>query len=414
MQFKKIVSLLTAAGIVSSVFAASTVFASSSENMETLLEDAVNFGITAETFVQEADAQTNMAVQEYKGNGHYIGADIIDGYPGVILVGEVKDEIKLKVDTEVYEDVDDDVIKDLIETAVKNIKEEVKPKNVEMVLPKHNESGFDMNNYVIDVREFEDDIVSVEMNGKTLSMIQNGGIKIFTRDDQTVIIRVDTDDDVILGNYFINGRNSADQPNNDHLASKVMWFFDDAETVTLQAGVNAAIVAPDADVIINSTGCGWIIAEDVTNPGGEWHMVYEADTPGGDTEPTAEPTIEPTAEPTTAPTEEPAEPTTEPTMAPTEEPAEPTAEPEEPEDDIPPKGEFIDATDFRYAYIYGYEPSDDGNGGVILEMAPHNSVTREEVAAMVTRIVDSIKDPANLPQAEPLAISDAAAGEMVV
>ncbi len=423
MKYRKLVSLAAAAGIISSVFAVSPVFASSSENVEELLGGAVNFGITAETFDQRADAQTNIAVQEYNGNGHYIGADIVNGNPGVMLIGEIKgDDIKLKVDTEVYEDVDDEVIEGLIEDAVKNIEEEIKSQEI-IDLPKHNDNGFDQNNYVVDVREIEDDIVAVEMNGRTLSSIQSGGMKIFTREDQTVIIRVDYDDDIDLREYYINGQSSATHAQNDDLSSKVVWLFKDAEEVRLAAGVSGAIVAPDADVIINSTGSGWIIAEDVTNPGGEWHMVYPAETPGASTatptiEPTAEPTVAPTAEPTVAPTaeptEEPANPTEEPTAAPTEEPAnpteeptvEPTSEPAEPEDNIPPRGDFIDATEFRYAYIYGYEPYDDGMGGLILEMGPHNSVTREEVATMVTRIVDSVNGSADIRQATPSAFGD--------
>lgn len=35
------------------------------------------------------------------------------------------------------------------------------------------------------------------------------------------------------------------------------------------------LIAPKATVTINNTSSGWIVADTVTNPGGEWHFVYQ-------------------------------------------------------------------------------------------------------------------------------------------
>ena len=76
------------------------------------------------------------------------------------------------------------------------------------------------------------------------------------------------------------------------------------------------------------------------------------------------------------------EPTPEPTIAPEPEPTE--------EPDIP-GGDFIDPSSFQNAYIFGYEPVLDENGNVLwLVMEPEANTTVEEVAAMVTRIVDQV------------------------
>lgn len=102
----------------------------------------------------------------------------------------------------------------------------------------------------------------------------------------------------------------------------------------------------------------------------------------------------PTVEPTVAPTPEV---TPEPTVAPTEAPA-PTATPEvtpEPTPDTTPtptpaplpSGKEKSYKDFKYAYIFGYEPYDK-DGEVILEMAPEDYMTREQVSAMLVRVDD--------------------------
>ena len=35
------------------------------------------------------------------------------------------------------------------------------------------------------------------------------------------------------------------------------------------------LIAPKATVKIGSTSSGWIVANTVTNPAGEWHFVYQ-------------------------------------------------------------------------------------------------------------------------------------------
>ncbi|MGN0149989.1 MAG: S-layer homology domain-containing protein [Clostridia bacterium] len=91
------------------------------------------------------------------------------------------------------------------------------------------------------------------------------------------------------------------------------------------------------------------------------------------------------------------EPTTEPTVEPTEAPVEPV-----------PSGKPIDLNGVGYAYIFGYEPAiqrvdvTDDEGNVIggkwvaeVQMAPNDAVTREQVAAMIMRLIDQKYDTKN-------------------
>jgi hypothetical protein len=94
---------------------------------------------------------------------------------------------------------------------------------------------------------------------------------------------------------------------------------------------------------------------------------------------------------------------TEPTEAPE---ATPTPEPEATDTPEPiPTGKPIDLSGVGYAYIFGYEPSiqrvdtydEEGNvtGGqwiAEVQMAPDDAVTREQVAAMIMRLLDQKYD----------------------
>lgn len=58
-------------------------------------------------------------------------------------------------------------------------------------------------------------------------------------------------------------------------ASTVIFNMPNAKTVNIESGIFGVLIAPNATVNIGSTSSGWIVADTVTNPGGEWHFVYQ-------------------------------------------------------------------------------------------------------------------------------------------
>ena len=58
-------------------------------------------------------------------------------------------------------------------------------------------------------------------------------------------------------------------------ASPVIFNMPNAKTVNIESGIFGVLIAPNATVNIGSTSSGWIVADTVTNPGGEWHFVYQ-------------------------------------------------------------------------------------------------------------------------------------------
>lgn len=134
----------------------------------------------------------------------------------------------------------------------------------------------------------------------------------------------------------------------------------------------------DAEVVDSGTLFGQLHTNTLTI-NGAGRIIWKADTAAAKTA-TPEPAATP--EPTPEPTEEP---TPEPTLPPL------------------PSGDEIDVAG-GYAYIFGYEPDkiqmiwvDDEDGGhtdwdIEVRMAPTDSVTREQVAAMIMRMIDQSYD----------------------
>lgn len=136
------------------------------------------------------------------------------------------------------------------------------------------------------------------------------------------------------------------------------------------------IVAPNAETLVSgsATVLGQVITDTLTN-NGAGQIVYKADTGVQAAE---------KEEPTEAPTEEPVV-TEEPTPEPTEEPTpEPTKVPL-------PDGEEI-VLQGGYAYIFGDEPEVDEEGVPYINMSPDRNVSREELCAMVMRMIDQEYD----------------------
>ncbi len=127
-----------------------------------------------------------------------------------------------------------------------------------------------------------------------------------------------------------------------------------------QTEVTGVVCAPLADSAVVGSGTlyGQLHTLTLTN-NGAGSIIYKADEAVAKAEPTPTPTPELTPEPTAEPTDAP----------------------------LLPKGPEKDYTDFKYAYIFGYEPY-DSDGEVVLNMAPKDKMTREQICAMLVRVDD--------------------------
>ena len=119
---EKVVKVLVTALVAGSIAGNEGIIAQAANysNVKDFLGKAYNYGIVADTFDQQADAQTNFAVKHYS-NGHYVGDDI-SGVPGFILVGDAQNAentVKLKSNAQgtqvYYENFGTKVINDYVD-----------------------------------------------------------------------------------------------------------------------------------------------------------------------------------------------------------------------------------------------------------------------------------------------------------
>lgn len=178
----------------------------------------------------------------------------------------------------------------------------------------------------------------------------------------------------VTGN--VNAINAKSYDVSCHMVGNTVTSAETFEIYGGDANIEGTVYAPKADVKISTTsGDGINRGQLICNSldiFGEGAVIWGK---AGNTNP------EETPIPTTEPTEEP---TPTPTVTP---------------------GEEIELKGLGYAYIFGYEPAiqrvdvtdEDGNvvGGkwiAEVQMAPDDAVTREQVAAMITRMVDQKYD----------------------
>ena len=338
---EKIVKVLVAALVVGTVAGNEGIIAQAANysNVKDFLGKAYNYGIVADTFDQQADAQTNFAVKHYS-NGHYVGDDI-SGVPGFILVGDAQNAentVKLKSNAQgtqvYYENFGTKVINDYVDE-MRNavIQKSNEAWNCESTAVYENKS---MNDQNITMPDSSAGIyylnVTTEM-WKTMNQ-QQGIIKICIADGQTLVMNI-AGDDINIYRFSINGASTASSKG---LADKVIFNMQEATKVSISETAGA-VIAPKAEVYVNSTCSGWVVARTVVNGGGELHKDAPSEeptpTPVVPEEPTPTPVVPEEPTPTPVVPEEPTpvvpeEPTPTPVV-----PEEPTPTPVVPEEPTP-------------------------------------------------------------------------------
>ena len=305
-------------------------------NNQPFLGDCIEYGIVCNYLNQTADMETNFAVGKYQGNGHWNGNTISESKAnasGEIRIGEVVGESKFRGTPYVVvkESVKDEVKAML--TSVSNYAESV-VKKADYTTPKDVK---DMNNYHVDITGIDEEVVYVDADAMveniTAGKIQNGGIKVTLRANQSLVFNVSLKDTVRIPEYKITVKNGS--KTHEEMAESVVWNMPYVTNLNLNSdGMRATIIAPKAFVNLGTTSEGWLVCDTVVSNSGEWHMISKkvpkvTPTPKVTATPTPKVTATPTPTPTATPTATPeVTPTTTPEVTPTATPeVTPTATP---------------------------------------------------------------------------------------
>ena len=288
-------------------------------NNQPFLGDCIEYGIVCNYLNQTADMETNFATGKYQGNGHTNGNTVSDSRAnssGEIRIGEVVGEVKFRGNPLVV--VDKEVKKEVkaMLASVSNYAESVVGKKD----VKTSADVKDGNNYSIDITDVKEDVVYVDADNMIDNLmagkIQNGGLKIALRDDQTIVLNITEKDKVEIPRYTLTVKDGT--KTNEEIAESVIWNMPYVNDLAISSdNMRATLIAPKAFVNLNVTGEGWLVCDTIVSNSGEWHMIYrklpkvtptptatpkESSTPTPKVTPTPTPKVTPTPTPEVTPT----------------------------------------------------------------------------------------------------------------
>lgn len=289
-----VVSIAIAIGVIGGISFAS--------NNQPFLGDCIEYGIVCNYLNQTADMETNFAVGKYQGNGHWNGNTVSEGKAnasGEIRIGEAIGETKFRGNPYI-------VIKESVKAevqsmlaSVSNYSESVVSR-ADVTSPKDG----DMNNYKVDITGIDKDVVYVDADNIAEKIekgeIQNGGLKVSMRANQSIVFNVSLRDKVRIPEYKLTVTEG--DKTNEEIAESVVWNMPYVANLTLNSdNMRATIIAPKAYVTLVTTSEGWLVCDTVVSNSGEWHMISKK-VPKVTPTPTATPEVTPTPTPDVTPT----------------------------------------------------------------------------------------------------------------
>ena len=244
-------------------------------NDSPFLGDCIDYGIVCNYLNQTADMETNFAAVKYQGNGHTIGNTVSEdkaNAPGIIKAGEIIGTIQTRNNPVVLqgEEVKKEV-KAMLASVSNYAESGVGKKDV-----KTSADVKDCNNYLIDITDVKEDVVYVDADNMIDNLnsgkIQNGGLKITLRDDQSIVLNITEKDKVTIPRYTLTVKDGT--KTNEEIAESVIWNMPYVNDLAISSdNMRATIIAPKAFVNLNVTGEGWLVCDTVVSNSGEWHMI---------------------------------------------------------------------------------------------------------------------------------------------
>lgn len=270
-------------------------------NNSPFLCDCIEYGIVCNYLNQTSDMETNFAAVKYQGNGHTIGNTISKdkaNASGIIKAGEIVGIIQTRNNPVVLqgEEVKKEV-KDMLASVSNYAESVVGKKDV-----KTSAEVKDCNNYRIDITDVKEDVVYVDADNMIDNLnsgkIQNGGLKIALRDDQTIVLNITEKDKVEIPRYTLTVKDGT--KTNEEIAESVIWNMPYVNDLAISSdNMRATLIAPKAFVNLNVTGEGWLVCDTIVSNSGEWHMISKK-LPNATLTPT--PKVTPIQTPTVTPT----------------------------------------------------------------------------------------------------------------
>ena len=273
-----------------------------------ILGNAINYGLVARDINKITHMDTTLAASHVTGDGGNITAGAYTGQTGSpILIGSITGSLRVdgqKCNVYTTEEAaksitlqngsffsyrtESDIqnqVTDMIDHAAAVSAEMAAQRSYQVMKygwywnGKENVEGWyeDQNEKELDISGLPDGTYYI--NGD--SFLKKDDVKIKKNSGQTIVFNL-SEESVNIKRFNITdvdtGKSASSATSDASIASfaqTVVFNMPNATEVKIESGILGILIAPNAEVSIGSTSSGWIIADKIKNPGGEWHFVYQ-------------------------------------------------------------------------------------------------------------------------------------------
>lgn len=288
-------------------------------NYRTILGDAVNYGVVADTFVHQNHTQTNFAVNEYVREGEQIlEADLMGEGNIPFIIGEMSNKIRFGqhtfnnanvtmdiVTNEKYKGDDSLFIRDNKDRVAVNATYESEAfiRNKVSALQQHAAEWSEklaakeptvtlsktMRGNTIDVTRYDADAViyvSVPEDGNFLTEVVNHSLTIKKKSNQIVVFNI-PNKNISLREFTVvadgetvrsqTSQSNTNQKADEEILRKVIWNMPNAENVNLKDNVGMFLVPKETATVNLNGGAvgGWMVTGGTLKGNAEWHFMFQ-------------------------------------------------------------------------------------------------------------------------------------------
>jgi len=274
------------------------------DDFESVLGDAVNFGIVANTF-KVGESETNFAAKtviaaSQSGNdltnpveqtfiaGAISGSLNIKGYPAYfILPSDYSTKVThtsgasyLKLDTAYTSDELDEIVDDMM-TYSREASADLASRtdNAELVYDSSSQK------YYVDLTSYSEGTFYVTLDAEDMTnLAQSDKLRIYKNSDQVIVFNVTSSSTVYLQKYsvstdggsLIGSDTLAGSSSYNSITQTIIWNFINATEVYSSGSVSGVFISgqTSATWVNYSTSSGWIVFPTVQIGSGEWHNTY--------------------------------------------------------------------------------------------------------------------------------------------
>ncbi len=294
----------------------------------TVLQNAVNYGVTANSIKQHGHSQTNLATNTFSGNGSVLDSNLsgpldTNLHPefsgsaaGVFLIGEIEDKLTIANETfgnpviitssEPLSDyvVDDTATHDKViavnadKTSINDAVNEMisNMQTVSQDMASHDPTltprALGENKYEIDTTGFPEDATIYINADDIVTAVEAGNITIKKQKNQVIVfnfkttthlsnigeLKVDYGDGLHTTNTVWSNANDPQNDYADQISRQIVWNMASVTKLddTTRAGGMFLLPLADSTAEFGGASCGWIVSAGHVGLGasGEFHFVY--------------------------------------------------------------------------------------------------------------------------------------------